>query len=219
MAHLHPTAELAPRALLPDDPGQALALARLLFDAAPLMFNHHRGLWGYSGVAADGAPLTIQSTGVGGPSAAVVVAELQALGLRRAIRIGRAWPLGPLGTGVVVAPCEVLAADGASRALGAGERVAPDPELLARLARDADARLCAASADVVSAGAALHAAGALLFDLESAAVLAAARRWGVRAAALVVTTGDDEDPEDPATERIVERLGRAGLAALGRGGD
>ena len=80
MAHLHPTAELAERALLPDDPGQALALTRVLFGDTPRMFNHHRGLWGYTGAAADGAPLTIQSTGLGGPSAAIVTEELIALG-------------------------------------------------------------------------------------------------------------------------------------------
>ena len=38
------------------------------------MFNHHRGLWGYTGPArADGEPLTIQATGMGGPSAAIVL--------------------------------------------------------------------------------------------------------------------------------------------------
>ena len=46
--HLHPTAELAERVLLPGDPGRALALAQLLLEK-PLMFNHHRGLWGYTG--------------------------------------------------------------------------------------------------------------------------------------------------------------------------
>ena len=130
MAHLLPTAELAERALLPDDPGQALALTRVLFDDTPRMFNHHRGLWGYSGIARDGAPLTVQSTGIGGPSAAIVVAELQALGLRRAVRIGRAWALdGGLRAGELVAATAVLAADGASRALGAPQRLAPDPDL------------------------------------------------------------------------------------------
>ena len=93
VTHLRPTADMAERALLPDDPGQALALTRVLFDATPRMFNHHRGLWGYSGIALDGAPLTVQSTGIGGASAAIVVAELHALGLRRAVRIGRAWGL------------------------------------------------------------------------------------------------------------------------------
>ena len=73
--------------LLPGDPGRALALAQALLEK-PRMFNHHRGLWGYTGTAADGEPLTIQATGMGGPSAAIVLAELIALGARRAIRVG-----------------------------------------------------------------------------------------------------------------------------------
>ena len=52
------------------------------------MFNHNRGLWGYTGEAADGELLTIQSTGMGGPSAAIVLEELCDLGLQRAIRVG-----------------------------------------------------------------------------------------------------------------------------------
>src|SRR5204862_2796493 len=85
--HLQPTAELAPRALLPGDPGRALLLAQTLLDQ-PRMFNHNRGLWGYTGAAADGAPLTIQSTGMGGPSAAVVAEELADLGVKRILRVG-----------------------------------------------------------------------------------------------------------------------------------
>src|SRR6185503_6715049 len=69
--HLNPAAELAERVLLPSNPHRALALAQHLLEA-PRMFNHAHGLWGYTGVAADGRPLTIQSTGVGGPSAAIV---------------------------------------------------------------------------------------------------------------------------------------------------
>ena len=52
------------------------------------MFNHARGLWGYTGTAADGLPLSVQSTGMGGPSAAIVVEELIELGARRLVRIG-----------------------------------------------------------------------------------------------------------------------------------
>ena len=92
--HLRPTAPLAERVLLPGDPGRALTLAQSLL-AAPLMFNHHRGLWGYTGTALDGDPLTIQSTGMGGPSAAIVLSELIALGARRAIRVGTCGALAP----------------------------------------------------------------------------------------------------------------------------
>jgi purine-nucleoside phosphorylase len=204
VAHLHPTADLAERALLPDDPGQALALTRVLFGETPRMFNHHRGLWGYSGTALDGAPLTVQSTGIGGPSAAIVVAELHALGLRRAVRIGRAWALdGTLRAGELVVATAVIAADGASRALGGGARIVPDAALRAQLRGDRSGVL--ASADVELAD---DEWDALAFDLESAAVLAAAARAGIPAACLVAIEGPVE-PED-----VAERLGRAALPAL-----
>ncbi len=92
--HLRPTATLAERVLLPGDPGRALALAQLLLES-PLMFNHHRGLWGYTGTADDEEPLTIQSTGMGGPSAAIVLHELISLGVTRAIRVGTCGALDP----------------------------------------------------------------------------------------------------------------------------
>jgi uridine phosphorylase len=204
VAHLHPTAELAERALLPDDPGQALALTRVLYEETPRMFNHHRGLWGYTGVALDGAPLTVQSTGIGGPSAAIVVGDLHRLGLRRGVRIGRAWALdGALRAGELVAATAVLAHDGTSRALGAGERIEPDPALTAAL--DGDRSGLLASADVEQLD---DAAGALAFDLESAAVLAAAARAGIPAACLVAIEGAVEPDE------VAERLGRAALAAI-----
>src|ERR1700756_1688840 len=105
--HLQPTADLAPRVLLPGDPGRALMLAQLLL-SSPLMFNHHRGLWGYTGQAADGALLSIQSTGMGGPSAAIVVHELIALGAERLVRVGTCGALSAelaLGDLVIVEDC------------------------------------------------------------------------------------------------------------------
>ncbi|MDO8209366.1 hypothetical protein [Conexibacter sp. CPCC 206217] len=132
--HIHPTAELAERVLLPGDPGRALLLAQSLL-ARPLMFNHNRGLWGYTGAAADGEPLTIQSTGMGGPSAAIVIEELLRLGARRIVRVGSCGALADgfeLGDTLVVD--QAIATDGTSRALGAAERVAGDPALTEALA-------------------------------------------------------------------------------------
>ena len=121
--HLRPTATLAERVLLPGDPGRALALAQALL-AEPRMFNHHRGLWGYTGTAEDGALLTIQATGMGGPSAAIVLTELIMLGAKRAVRVGTCGGLiAELSLGEMVLAREALAADGTSRALGAAERV------------------------------------------------------------------------------------------------
>ncbi|HEY2142037.1 MAG TPA: hypothetical protein VGG98_08255 [Solirubrobacteraceae bacterium] len=133
--HLHPTADLAERVLLPGDPGRALALAQALLER-PLMFNHNRGLWGYTGTAADGEPLTIQSTGMGGPSAAIVFSELIALGARRAIRVGTCGALRPaLDLGDLIVARESICLDGASRALGAGERASADVSLTEALRR------------------------------------------------------------------------------------
>ena len=215
---LRPHEPVAERVLLPGDPGRALRLATQLIDG-PRMLNHHRGLWGYSGSAADGAPLTIQSTGLGGPSAAAVVAELVALGARRLIRVGTGAALGATPLGALVVAEAALAADGASRALGAGSRVAADPGLAAALARAAGAPASLiASADihdpVLARG--WTAAGAVACDLSTAAVLAAADRAGVTAAAVlgITRTGTDRLAGE-ALEPLEGRLGAAALAALG----
>src|ERR671924_633203 len=132
--HLRPTAELAERVLLPGDPARALAVAQALTEA-PKMFNHSRGLWGYTGVAADGEPVTIQATGMGGPSAAIVCEELIALGARKLVRIGTCGALDAgLELGDLLVAEKVLPEDGAARALGGTEPITADPALTDALA-------------------------------------------------------------------------------------
>jgi uridine phosphorylase len=219
--HVHPTAPLADRALLPGDPGRALALAQALFDRPARMFNHNRGLWGYTGTALDGAALTVQSTGIGGPSAALVLEELCDLGLRCAVRIGTCTALdGGAGLGETVAVREVLGADGASRALGAPERLAGDEAMTAALSARADRAGTVVSSDLfydprAAERAAWTNAGALAVDLETAAVLAVASRRGIRAAAVlavVARAGERLDADAIADAGV--RLGHAALEAL-----
>src|SRR3954452_21352413 len=146
--HLRPAAALAERVLLPGDRRRALSVAQDLLDK-PLMFNHSRGLWGYSGVAADEELLTIQSTGIGGPSAAIVVEELIALGARRLVRIGTCGALdGRLEAGALVAAEPVLPTDGASSALGAGAPLEPDPTLTRALVDGGAAPVTVVSSDL-----------------------------------------------------------------------
>jgi uridine phosphorylase len=219
--HVHPTAPLADRALLPGDPGRALALAQALFDEPARMFNHNRGLWGYTGTAVDGALLTVQSTGIGGPSAALVLEELCDLGLRCAVRVGTCVALGDdAALGDIVAVREVLAADGASRALGAPERLAGDDALTSSVAARADRAGTVVSSDLfydprADERASWAAAGAMAVDLETAAVLAVARRRGIRAAAVlaVVARGDERLDAEAIADAGV-RLGHAALEAL-----
>lgn len=220
--HLHPTAPLAERVLLPGDPGRALLLAQSLL-TGPKMFNHNRGLWGYSGIAADGAPLTIQSTGMGGPSAAIVITELVDLGARRLLRVGTCGALAPqLMLGQLLIVTEAVSDDGTSRALGAGSRVAADPELTARLTAAGDAG--AAAGVVVSTDLFYHlseqwvADGALAVEMETATLFALAERRGVNAAALLLVTDlliPRRQRIDPESLRDGEhRLGELGARAL-----
>jgi uridine phosphorylase len=224
--HLHPTAGLAEWVLLPGDPGRALLLAQLLL-SEPKMFNHNRGLWGYTGTTAGGFELTIQSTGMGGPSAAIVVAELAELGARRLIRVGTCGGLSrSLGLGDLVVVSEAIAADGTSRALGATERERPDRQLLAALRRIGGEHVRAgavASTDLfydVPAGEERRwaAAGALVVDMETATLFALGRRRGLRTASLLLVS----DLLLPRRVRIEpqrlraaeERLGRLAAAAI-----
>jgi uridine phosphorylase len=227
--HIRPTAPLAERVLLPGDPGRALRLAQSLL-REPRMFNHNRGLWGYSGDAVlDDRPLTIQSTGMGGPSAAIVISELADLGARTMVRVGTCGSIAPdLELADLVAVREAIGADGTSRALGAAERVAGDPELLARLL----ATLPAPARDVVAvttdlfydsppaAGHAWAAAGASVVEMETATLFALGARRDLATGCLLIVSDlvlPDRRRIDAATlEATEQRLGESAMRALAR---
>jgi uridine phosphorylase len=223
--HLSPAAELAERVLLPGDPRRALTMAQALLDS-PRMFNARRGLWGYTGTAPDGEPVTIQATGMGGPSAAIVVEELLGLGARVLVRTGTCGTLdADIRLGELVTATEVLAADGASSALGAGERVRPDPELAAALRRaGAERAVRAVSTDLFYDPRAeveqrWRRAGAAVVEMEAAAVLTVAARAGVPAACVLLVTdvlrdGGRERLDQDELEASEQRLGAVALRAL-----
>jgi uridine phosphorylase len=210
LAHIHQTTELAERVLLPGDPGRALRLAQELLEK-PKMLNHNRGLWGYTGTAPDGEPLSIQSTGIGGPSAAIVVNELIELGARRLLRVGTCRALDPsLQAGQLLVVEAALADDGTSRALaglGRLERVTGPGSLTTKLLSDGGKQATVVSTDLFYDAEdrvdEWRAAGAVAAELASAAIFTVAARRGVEAgSALLVTSGDEL------------ALGRLAIAAL-----
>jgi DeoD family purine-nucleoside phosphorylase len=217
--HLQPTAPLAERVMLPGDPGRALLLAQSLLEE-PKMFNHNRGLWGYSGTASDGQPLTIQSTGMGGPSAAIVIAELADLGARRLLRVGTCGGLhSSLALGDLVIASEAIALDGTSRALGGGDRPAATRDLLLTLKEAADGRT--RTGPVVSTDLFYDTedgteqgwadAGALAVEMETATLFALANRRGLAAGALLLVS----DVLLPARVRIEPEELKAGEKHMG----
>jgi len=191
-SYLRPTGPIAEDVLLASDPAACMSLAQLLV-TRPLMANHSYGLWGYSGETAGGRALTIHSTGIGAPSAATVLGELASHGARRAIRVA-ALPAGAgarVGERFVVSSARAL--DGTSRALGSGELAHPDPALTARLLATAgpDAREGRISSSDPGRTPAAGGIGELngnsvAADLETAALFAAGRTYGVATAAAFV---------------------------------
>lgn len=232
--HLRPSTPYAPDVLLPGDPGRALALAQQLL-TEPKMSNHARGLWGYTGATPSGHPLSVQSTGMGGPSAAIVLQELAELGVRRAIRVGTCGALDPgLGHGDLVVVRDALAEEGASRALGAGETAEPDRELTGKLAAglpDGSAPQRIVTTDLFYDGDPDHGGPpraradawrrreAVAVEMEAATLFALGRRLGVATACALVVSDtfkregrrriDDDD-----LAAAVERMGALAAAAL-----
>lgn len=218
--HLLPTAPLAERVVIPGDPGRALLLAQHVL-SEPRMFNHNRGLWGYTGTAADGGPLTVQSTGMGGPSAAIVIEELVRLGARRLVRAGTCGALDPeLELGEMLIVDEALGDDGTSRAYGGGGPLHPDPALTsslrsaatpgARLGRVVSSDLFYSADPSDDRESVWAAAGALSVDMETATLFALAARRGVRAASVLGVS----DLIAPGTPR--RRIGGDDLETLGQ---
>jgi uridine phosphorylase len=217
-ARLRPSAPIATDAVLTGDPARAMMLAQEL-TVQPKMSNHARGLWGYWGVREDGAELTVQSTGTGGPSAALVLADLAELGLKRAVRVGTCKAADPdLRLGRLVIVASAFAADGVSRSLGNEGRTLVPTLIDGLLAGTEDgARLVpAGSFDVMPSDSALTEAPVEVADMQTAALFSTAPALGVKIGAILIVSADargeqiaDEDLEDAA-----KRAGRIAAAAL-----
>jgi uridine phosphorylase len=230
--HLRPSTAYAEDVLLPGDPGRALALAQQLL-TEPRMSNHARGLWGYTGETPAGRPLSIQSTGMGGPSAAIVLHELAGLGVRRAIRVGTCGALNAdHGHGDLIVVRDALAEDGASRALGAGEAAEPDPELTGRLAGalpGAPAPVRIVTTDLFYGGDeeappseradAWLSRGAVAVEMEAATIFTLGRRLGVATGCVLAVSDIFEEGkrrriDDERLGDAAARMGSVAVAAL-----
>jgi purine-nucleoside phosphorylase len=88
--------DYAPAVLCPGDPRRAAYVAATFFDPGYRLVNEERGMLGYTGTF-DGRPISVQSTGMGCPSAGIVFEELIQLGATRLIRVGTCGGFGGRG--------------------------------------------------------------------------------------------------------------------------
>ncbi len=224
--------QVAPTVLLCGDPDRARTIAENHLTGVQCI-NRHRQLLGFTGRCGK-LPITVQTTGMGAPSAAIVVEELIGLGARRLLRLGTCGAIRPgIALGDLIAVTAARGENGVTREL-TGEPFAlvkAEPRLAAAL-NDAAARLelpvhsgTVASLDLFydpdpSRVAKLARGGVLALEMEASAVLLLATRHGLEAGCLLTVSDLVAERKRAPADVIatgVERMARVGLTVLGAG--
>ena len=116
--------DYAEACLLPGDPLRAKYIAETFLDDV-VQRNSERGMLGYTG-AFNGRPVSVQSSGMGCPSAGIVIEELVQLGVKRILRVGTCGGLQPdLKIGDLIIAMSAVAADQTPVHLIGGEPHSP----------------------------------------------------------------------------------------------
>jgi DeoD family purine-nucleoside phosphorylase len=116
--------QYADACLLPGDPLRAKYVAENFLDS-PEQRNWERGMLGFRGTF-KGMPVSVQATGMGCPSAAIVIEELAQLGVKRLLRIGTCGGLQPdMKLGDLVVALSAVPADSTAIHYLGGEPHAP----------------------------------------------------------------------------------------------
>ena len=175
--------EIAPYVLLPGDPARAARIAEEWFDDGQLVMAN-REFHSYTGTF-KGLPVSVISTGLGSPGAAMVVQDLKPLGVKAAIRVGTAGSVS-----ADVAPGDLVIGTSAVRDEGTTHKFVPANypatahfELTAELSAAAKAANVKAHLGIVHTSDAFNsparaadvecfaAANVLAFEMEAATVL------------------------------------------------
>ena len=116
--------DYAEACLLPGDPLRAKYIAETFLDA-PKQVNGERGMLGYTGTF-HGKPVSVQSSGMGCPSAGIVIEELVMLGVKRILRVGTCGGLQPdMKLGDLIVALTAVPADSTASHLVANEPHCP----------------------------------------------------------------------------------------------
>ncbi|MEW6637761.1 MAG: DeoD-type purine-nucleoside phosphorylase [Actinomycetota bacterium] len=116
--------EIAENVLLPGDPRRARYIAENFFEDARLV-TEERGMLGYTGTY-KGRPVSVQTTGMGCPSAAIVTEELIMLGAKNLLRVGTCGGYHPeMQLGDLVVATASAPADGTVQSMTRGVPYAP----------------------------------------------------------------------------------------------
>jgi uridine phosphorylase len=187
-------------ALVPGDPGRVDRIASHCEDVETVAENREYKL---VNATYEGRDLTICSTGIGSPSAAIAVEELAAVGVETFVRVGTT---GALQEGIEIG--DMIVATGAAKDEGTTGRyeadtvpAVPDYEVLSELVEAAQSRGEDVHVGPIATDDAFYAetdeyvdnweaAGLLAVEMEAAALFTLARRKGLRAGAICTVDGN-----------------------------
>jgi len=230
--------QVGQRAILVGDPGRIDRLAAHLTNVQKMPEN--RMLRTISGDY-NGVRITASAFGMGAPIAAIVMHELAYLGVHSFVRIGTAMVLPPITLGEHLVALDALPREGTSAAYGNPDQIIAADALLAGNLQTA-ARACGdravhagrycsfdgfyrdmfsldASANIAHTHALMREHNIIALDMESSALLSAARTLGVRAGVLCTATVDADSQaklDGPAMRTAEHTLFAAALEALSK---
>lgn len=199
--------DYAENVLMPGDPRRAEYIASTFFEGAKLV-NEERGMLGYTGTY-KGRPVSVQTSGMGCPSASIVTDELVQLGAKNLLRVGTCGGYHQdMQLGDLVIATAATAQDGTVSSLTQGTPYAPAANFhlvhAAFHAAEAAGRKTylgpIVSSDlfydpVGDPGALWRNLGVLAVEMEAAAIFTIAAMKGVRAGCLLTvsdTIGKEE---------------------------
>ena len=223
--------DLADIALVPGDPGRVDRIAELCDDSETVAENRE-----YKVVNAsyEGQELTICSTGIGSPSAAIAAEELAAVGVETFIRVGTTGALqSDIEIGDMVVATGAAKDEGTTKRYEAAEVPAvADYETLSTLVDSAERRQAPVHVGPIATDDAFYAetdtyveawndAGLLCVEMEAAALFTLARRKGLAAGAICTVDGNlvegtqkGETDEEELPAKAKDNVGRAIRIAL-----
>jgi uridine phosphorylase len=223
--------DLTDIALVPGDPGRVDRIAAQCDEATTVAENRE-----YKVVNAtyDGRELTICSTGIGSPSAAIALEELAAVGVETVLRVGTT---GALQEGIEIG--DMVVATGAAKDEGTTKRyedetvpAVPDYEVLSALVDAAEENDEDVHVGPIATDDAFYAetdeyveawedAGLLAVEMEAAALFSLARRKGLASGAICTVDGNlvegtqkGETDDEELPEKAKDNVERAITLAL-----
>ena len=223
MSQLHVHAgpgDVAEVVLLPGDPNRARRIAEEFFES-PACYSDHRQLLGYTGHY-RGLRVSVQATGMGCPSLAIVTEELIRLGGRTLVRVGTSGIVADaIAPGDLIVATASVPNDGTTRQYLRGEAYAPAADFaVTRALADAgtahgwaphvgliqteDAFYATSPDDVPT----LRARGVLAIEMEASALFLIAQLRGVRAGCALVASNRIGDASFVAPEVLTDAVGR-----------